>query len=160
MANANFDPTLDLELTRDVKLPRHLIWRAWTEPEHLMPWFCPKPWQTIECNIDLRPGGKFHTVMRGPNGESHDNTGCYLDVVAPERLVFTSVLGPGYRPVPQTFLSWTAVLTFSEIAGGTRYHVHAMHLDAETRNKHSEIGFDKGWNTALDQLIAHLGGKP
>ena len=50
---------LDLVLERVVDVPAHLIWKAWTEPEELKPWFCPKPWRTTEAEIDLRPGGIF-----------------------------------------------------------------------------------------------------
>ena len=71
MANAKTkdDGRLDLELTRFTKVPRALLWRCWTEPEHLMPWFCPLPWKTIDCEIDLRPGGVFRTTMLSPEGK-------------------------------------------------------------------------------------------
>jgi len=36
----------DLSFTRTVDVPQELVWRAWTEPELLMPWFCPLPWKT------------------------------------------------------------------------------------------------------------------
>ena len=55
------DPKLDLVLERVVDVPVHLVWKAWTEPEHLKPWFCPKPWYVSECEIDLRPGGMLRT---------------------------------------------------------------------------------------------------
>ena len=155
MANTNDDGRLDLTLTRTVDIPRDLIWRAWTEPRHLMPWFCPKPWQTIDCQIDLRPGGIFRTVMRGPEGQTMDNTGCYLEIVRPERLTFTSVLGPGFRPVVDPFLPFTAILTFETVAGGTRYNVVALHRNDADRQRHAEMGFDQGWSKALDQLVAY-----
>jgi uncharacterized protein YndB with AHSA1/START domain len=63
----------DLILERQVDIPRELIWQAWTQPQDLMPWFCPKPWAVTECEIDLRPGGQFRNVMTGPNGERLDN---------------------------------------------------------------------------------------
>jgi uncharacterized protein YndB with AHSA1/START domain len=153
MASANADHRLDLTLTREVKLPRELIWKAWTEPQHLMPWFCPKPWQTIECDIDLRPGGIFRTLMRGPEGQTMNNVGCYLEVVRPERLIFTSVLGPEFRPIEKPLVAFTAVLTFTAIPGGTRYAVRALHSNDADKNKHAEMGFDQGWSKALDQLI-------
>ena len=93
-----FDPSLDLVLERVVDVPPHLIWKAWTEPEHLVKWFTPKPWTTVDCEIDLRPGGLFRTVMRSPEGQNHENIGCYLDLVVNSRLVWTDMLGPGYRP--------------------------------------------------------------
>ena len=156
MANASADDRLDLTLSRTVKLPRELIWRAWTEPKHLMPWFCPKPWQAVECDIDLKPGGIFRTLMRGPDGQSIDNTGCYLEVVKPQRLTFTTVLGPGFRPMADPFLPFTAVLTFEDTgSGSTRYHVRALHRNDADKQKHAEMGFDQGWAKALEQLVEY-----
>jgi uncharacterized protein YndB with AHSA1/START domain len=151
-ADAKHDDRLDLVLTRDVKLPRELIWRAWTEPKHLVKWFTPAPWKTVDCEIDLRPGGIFRTVMQGPDGQKFDNAGCYLDVVKHQRLVFTDALGPGYRPAASSFM--TAIMTFEEHNGGTRYIARALHKDDADRKKHEEMGFHDGWATALDQLIA------
>src|SRR5262249_60198182 len=93
------DPKLDLVMERVVDAPAHLVWEAWTRPEHLKKWFCPLPWKTTDCEIDLRPGGLFRTVMRGPEGQEIRNLGCYLEVIENQKLVFTSALGPGYRPV-------------------------------------------------------------
>jgi uncharacterized protein YndB with AHSA1/START domain len=156
VANENADDRFDLVLTRDVKLPRALIWKAWTEPEHLMPWFCPKPWQVTECDIDLRPGGVFRTLMRGPEGQSMDNAGCYLEVIPQQRLTFTSVLGRGFRPIDKPFLPFTAVLTFDETTGGTRYTARVLHGNEADRQKHAEMGFDQGWSKALDQLLEYM----
>ena len=94
------DPKLDLVLERVVEVPPELVWAAWTQPEHLKVWFTPAPWRTTHCEIDLRPGGIFRTVMEGPAGERFDGTGCYLEVVPNRRLVWTSVLLPHWRPAP------------------------------------------------------------
>ncbi|MEQ8980351.1 MAG: SRPBCC domain-containing protein, partial [Deltaproteobacteria bacterium] len=83
-----FDPKLDLKLERVLDVPTSLVWRAWTEPEHVVHWFVPKPWTVPRCEIDLRPGGKFFTVMRSPEGQEMPNTGCYLEVVPEKRLVW------------------------------------------------------------------------
>jgi len=74
-------PCLDLVLERVVDVPRELVWRAWTMPEHLMKWFTPVRWKTVACEIDLRPGGRFHTVMQSPEGREFRNVGCYLEVI-------------------------------------------------------------------------------
>jgi uncharacterized protein YndB with AHSA1/START domain len=152
------DPELDLLLERVVDVPRDLVWAAWTMPEHLVRWFAPAPFTTTECDIDLRPGGIFRTVLRSPDGEEFLNTGCYLDVVENERLVWTSVLLPGYRPAsPRPELAFTAVISLEGDGRSTKYSALAMHGDSASRENHAEQGFHEGWGTALDQLVASFG---
>src|SRR5579862_2480847 len=92
------DPNLDLVLERVVDVPPTLVWKAWTQPEHLKKWFTPAPWKTPDCEIDLRPGGIFRTEMRSPEGQTISNVGCYLEIIENEKLVWTNALEPGYRP--------------------------------------------------------------
>jgi uncharacterized protein YndB with AHSA1/START domain len=151
------DPNLDLVLERVVDVPPHLAWKAWTEPEHLKKWFCPLPWKTVECEIDLRPGGIFRTVMRGPEGQEFPGVGCYLEIVKNEKLVWTSALLPGYRPAPKPVngpdLLFTAVILLEPQGKGTKYTAIAIHQDEEGRNRHEKMGFHEGWGKALDQLV-------
>ena len=93
------DPKFDLRMERIVDISPELIWRAWTTPELLMQWFCPRPWTTVECEIDLRPGGLFRTVMQSPEGQKFPNMGCFLEAVPNQRLIWTDAFLPGYRPV-------------------------------------------------------------
>ncbi len=154
--NVRFDPELDLRLEREIDVPRELVWKAWTEPEHLKKWFCPRPWMTTEAEIDLRPGGLFRTVMEGPNGEHFDGSGCYLEVIANERLVWTNLMRDGFRPLPEEErgFGYTASLTLDEIAPGkTLYVAHVMHTDRKGRDEHDAMGFADGWSKALEQLI-------
>ena len=67
------DPRLDLVFERIVDVPQELVWKAWTTPEHLKTLVYPSPWKTIDCEIDLRPGGLFRTVMRSPEGQEFPN---------------------------------------------------------------------------------------
>jgi uncharacterized protein YndB with AHSA1/START domain len=153
---AAFDPGLDLELKREVAVSPHLVWRAWTEPALLKQWFTPTPWRTTDCEIDLRPGGKFRTVMEGPNGEKNDSTGCFLAVIPQKLLVFTDALGPGYRPLGSGFM--TASIAIEPTATGTLYTARALHKDEAAKKQHEEMGFQQGWGTALDQLVALMKG--
>jgi uncharacterized protein YndB with AHSA1/START domain len=148
------DPDLDLVLERVVDVPPALVWRAWTMPEHIVRWFTPAPWQTVSCKIDLRPGGMFHTVMRSPEGQEFPNVGCYLEIVENEKLVWTSVLAPGYRPAAGVDLPFTAMLTLAPDGSGTRYIARAIHSDPATTKRHADMGFHDGWGKALDQLVA------
>ena len=160
-ATVQTDSKLDLVLERVVDVPRELVWAAWTEPEHIKKWFTPAPWTTVDCEIDLRPGGIFRTVMRSPEGQEFPNAGCYLEIVPNEKLVFTSALGPGYRPIIRAThtgsceeIYFTAVITLEAQGSRTRYTAIAIHGDEASSKKHEEMGFYQGWGAALDQLVA------
>lgn len=150
----DFDPTLDLVLERTLPVPVSRVWRAWTEPEHLKPWFCPRPWIVSHCEIDLRPGGLFRTVMNGPDGEVADGSGCYLEVVPQRRLVWTDALLPGYRPSGQAFM--TGMLLLEPTPEGTRYVAIARHATPEATKQHEDMGFLHGWGAAADQLVEYV----
>jgi uncharacterized protein YndB with AHSA1/START domain len=151
------DPKTDLVLERVVDVAPELVWKAWTTPEYLKQWFTPAPWKTVGCEIDLRPGGKFHTVMESPEGQQFPNTGCYLEVVPNRRLIWTGALLPGYRPanlsadVPFVF---TAMIEMEPHGAGTKYTATVMHSNEDGRVKHEEMGFHHGWGAALDQLVS------
>lgn len=155
------DTQLDLQLQRDVDLPAAAIWRAWTTPALLLQWFCPKPWKVVECDVDLRPGGAFRTVMQSPEGQNMPaNEGCYLLVEREQRLVWTNVLGPGFRPrTPEQHahpqFAFVVDLQLLPLpSGGTRYSACVMHADQAGRDAHEAMGFAQGWGIALDQLVA------
>lgn len=157
-----FDPRLDLRLQRVVDVPRREIWRAWTEPARLMPWFCPRPWTVVDCEIELRPGGLFRTTMQSPEGQQFPNLGCYLEVVDQERLAWTNAMAPGFRPTLPAAIGghedahflFTAVIELADEGPGTRYTATCLHADEAGRNRHAAMGFEAGWSMALDQLVA------
>ncbi len=153
------DPQLDLSFERIVDVPVEAVWEAWTLPARLMPWFCPLPWRTVECEIDLRPGGKFRTLMRGPEGQQFDNAGCYLEVVPNVRLVWTNALSPGFRPAREPSaegaagFTFTAVISLARHESGTKYTARVIHGNEADRNTHAAMGFEEGWGKALDQMV-------
>jgi uncharacterized protein YndB with AHSA1/START domain len=152
------DSRLDLVLERTVDVPPELVWKAWTEPEHLKPWFTPVPWKTVECDIDLRPGGAFRTVMRSPEGKDFPNVGCYLEIVPNRKLVWTDALEPGYRPArpdPDAPFRFTAMILLEPHGKGTKYTAIALHNTEEARARHEDMGFHSGWGMALDQLVEY-----
>ena len=161
--NPPFDPKLDLSFERIVDTPKELIWKAWTQPEHLKPWFCPLPWKTVDCEIDLRPGGIFRTVMQSPEGQEFPNHGCYLEVLENEKLVWTNALLPGFRPAPVSIrpsegtleFFFTATIQLAAHGTGTRYTVTVRHADEAGCKEHAAMGYEKGWGMALDQLVAY-----
>jgi len=150
------DPKLDLVLERVVDVPPKLVWAAWTRPEYVKKWFTPAPWQTVDCEIDLRPGGIFRTVMRSPEGQEFPNSGCILEAIENEKLVWTAALGPGYRPqnVSADVPLFTAVILLEPRGAGTKYTALVIHGNEDAAKKHAVMGFHDGWGKALDQLVA------
>lgn len=143
----------DLVISRLVRAPRAKLWKAWTDPNLLKEWWCPKPWTTEVRAFELRPGGAFHTFMKGPDGGTSDNPGCFLELVAQQKIVMTSMLTGGWRPATP-WLAMTAIVTMADEGEGTRYVATVMHPDAATKTRHEEMGFFQGWNTCIDQLEA------
>lgn len=159
------DPELDLTFERIIDVPRERVWAAWTTPAKLMPWFCPLPWKTVECEIDLHPGGRFYTVMQSPEGQQHPNSGCYLEVIPNQKLTWTNALEPGFRPAKQPEASpghecaeflMTATISLEPHKNGTKYTALVQHADVASRIKHEKMGFKEGWGTCLDQLVAMI----
>ncbi|HEY1143923.1 MAG TPA: SRPBCC family protein [Sphingomicrobium sp.] len=150
---------LDLVLERTIDAPIDLVWKAYTNPEHLKRWFAPRPYEITECELDLRPGGVFRIRMVGPDGfdTGHGTAGCVLEAVENERLSWTSALGPGYRPNEagegcESF-PMTAIVTFADAGNGkTAYKAVALHKNEADREAHEKMGFHEGWGTVAGQL--------
>jgi uncharacterized protein YndB with AHSA1/START domain len=160
---------LDLVLERTLNAPRDLVWAALTVPEHLKQWFAPRPYQISEAELELRPGGIFRIRMVGPDGfdTGHGNAGCVLQVKEREKLVWTSALGPGFRPAEMgegcESFPMTAIVTLSDAGGGkTAYRAVALHKSGADREAHEKMGFHDGWGTVAGQLeeFAQTLGQP
>jgi uncharacterized protein YndB with AHSA1/START domain len=146
------DAETDMGLSRIVKAPRALVWRAWTDPALLRQWWCPRPWMVADCRLDLRAGGELYTLMQGPAGEEVAVHGCFLEVCDQEKLVWTELMTAGFRPVPTPPFGFVAVVTLEDWGNRTRYSVRAMHTSPQSRQQHEEMGFYDGWATVLEQL--------
>ncbi len=152
----------DLVLERTLDAPRDLVWRAYTEPQHLKRWFAPRPYEITECELDLKPGGVFRIRMVGPDGfdTGHGVPGCVLEVDEGRTFSWTSALGPGYRPNESgggcESFPMTAVITFADAGNGkTHYKAVALHKDATDKQTHEKMGFQEGWGTTASQLEEH-----
>ena len=153
-SSPTLDPRLDLVLSRFIDVPPALVWKVWTEPEHLKQWFVPRPWSLSDCELELRPGGMFRSVIRSPEGAEFPSAGCFLEIETGRRLVWTSALLPGFRPAPPSEGPvFTAIITMEPEGTGTRYVATAMHRDEDGRSAHAAMGFQEGWGKALDQLV-------
>ena len=151
------DPKRDLVFERFIDAPKHLVWEALTKPEHLKEWYMPRAWGSVaKCELDVRPGGMFSIDIATGNGQEFPNLGCYLEVVPMERLSWTSMLFPGYRPATFDDIPITAIVTLESVGDGTRYVFTALHRDESDLERNRTSGWQEGTDIAFDQLVAHV----
>lgn len=139
----------ELVMTRTFDAPRSLVFKAWTEPEHMSKWFGPKGFVSTVLRSDLRPGGSYRLHMLGPDGD-HWLQGIYREVLEPERLVSTFAWADsdGRATRPETILD----LTFEDLGGKTRLTLRQKMFESVTaRNEHNS-----GWNSSFDKLAEYL----
>jgi uncharacterized protein YndB with AHSA1/START domain len=151
------DPKLDFAIERSIDAPTRLVWEALTKPEHLKEWYMPKPWGRVSrAELDLRPGGIISIDIAVTNGPDVPNVGCVLEVVPMKRLVWTSMLFPGYRPAVFDDIPITAIMTMETVGTGTRYVFTALHRSEADFVTNKTSGFYEGTEIAIDQFVAHV----
>ena|SRR5687767_5276714 len=143
---------LEIVITREFNAPRRRVFEAWTKPQHVRQWYGCGEAQLISCEIDLRVGGDYRYVLIGPDGNEHVMSGRYLEIVAPDRLVYTE------RYVSEQFESEEAfvTITFAERDGRTKLTSTVLHKSAANRDMHLNSGVEKGASLTLDRLEQHL----
>jgi uncharacterized protein YndB with AHSA1/START domain len=154
-------------ITRVFDAPRELVWKAWTNPEHLKNWWGPKGLTMLSCKMDLRPGGMFHYGMRTPEGHEMWGKFVYREIVPPERLVhvvsFSDPQGGVTRhPMSATWpLEVLNTMTLKEENGKTTMTLNGVAINAteEERRTFQEGrgSMQQGFKGTLDQLDAYLG---
>jgi uncharacterized protein YndB with AHSA1/START domain len=140
----------ELVLTRLLNAPREKVYQCWTREEHIVKWFAPKPWTTPFAKLDVRPGGTQQFTMRSPEGVDYPNNGVYLEVIPNEKLVWTDAYTSAWVPSAKPF--FTAILTFADEGGKTRYTATARHWRVEDMEAHVKMGFHEGWGQCASQL--------
>jgi uncharacterized protein YndB with AHSA1/START domain len=140
--------TNEIVTVRVFEAPRELVWRAWTEPEHVAKWFGPKGFTNTIQEMDVRPGGVWRFIMHGPDGTDYQNKNIFREVIKPERLSYTHVLDPVFE----------AVATFEEEGNATRVTLRSIFESAATRDRVArDFGAEEGARQTLDRLGEHLG---
>ena len=117
----------------------------------------PKPWGRVSrAEMDVRPGGIFSIDIAVADGPDSPNLGCFLEVVPMARLVWTSMLFPGYRPAVFDDIPITAIVTMEAVGAGTRYVFTALHRNEADLENNKASGFYQGTEIAIDQFVAHV----
>jgi uncharacterized protein YndB with AHSA1/START domain len=142
-----------LVIERIFDAPRSLVFKAWTEPQHLVRWYGPRGFTTPSYNMDLRPGGVWRACMLSPEGREYWVHGVFREIVEPERLVFTYAHESGHENEVGTPGHETVVtVTFAADGDKTRLTLHqAIFESFAARDAHRG-----GWSGALDCLAEYL----
>jgi uncharacterized protein YndB with AHSA1/START domain len=151
------DPRLDFAIERFIDAPARIVWDALTKPEHLREWYMPKAWGRVSrAEMDLRPGGIVRIDIAVADGKDVPNLGCVLEVAPMERLVWTSMLFPEYRPAVFDDIPITAIMTMESVGAGTRYVFTALHRNEADLEINKKSGFYEGTEIAVDQFVQHV----
>ena len=133
----------EVQVTRDFKAPRELVWQAHVDPELFQRWIGGYPgWSMPVCEMDVRVGGKFRIDMHGKDGKIFKHNGEYLEVLPPRRLKFTWI-SAATNQLP-------TVVTIDFKALGDQTEITLVHDGLDT-SKNVE-GHTKGWTEILEQL--------
>ena len=139
----------EVVLTRVFDAPRELVYDALTKPELLKRWFGPRGWSLVVCEVDLRVGGAWRFVLRGPDGAEMGMRGVYRELVRPERTVHTESFDdyPGESVV-------TGVLV--ERDGKTTLTGTVLYESKEVRDAVVSSGMEHGAAESYDKLAEQL----
>ncbi len=143
-----------LVITRVFDAPRDLVFKAWTDPQYVAQWWGPKGFTNPVCELDVRPGGAIRIDMRAPDGVTYPMKGVFHEIVAPERLVFTSSALEDDEGNPQ--LEVLTTVTFAEHNGKTKLTLEAVVVKATPAAAAALDGMELGWRQSLDRLAEHL----
>lgn len=152
------DPDKPTIVTRRVfDAPRELVFKAWTTPDLIKRWLGPRALTMVECEIDLRVGGRYRFVHRAPDGRDYAFGGVYKEIVAPEKIVSATVF--------EMMNDHEALetLTLEEHGGRTTATTVTVHQtlaarDAHLANGRMEIGMTEGYER-LDEVLGELGAR-
>lgn len=119
----------EIVLSRLFEAPARLVFAAFTQPELLMRWYGARGWSLVECDVDLRVGGRWRFVSRGPEGTRMVQAGAYRQIEPPHRLVCTELFDDQSYP-GETLVSHE----FSELAGRTTVTTTLRYATPEGRD--------------------------
>ena len=160
--NAATSPAADtadreIVLTRVFDAPRELVWNAWTDPEQVVQWWGPRGFTTTIHEIDVRPGGIWRHTMHGPDGTDYPNESKFIEVVKPERIVYSHGGGKKGDPGAQFEATWM----FEAQGDKTKLTLRMVFPTAAVREHVVKTyGAIEGGKQTLDRLAEQLSRPP
>jgi uncharacterized protein YndB with AHSA1/START domain len=138
----------EITATRVFNAPRRLVFDAFTKPELLKRWFYgPDGWSLEVCEVDLRAGGAYRYVWRGPNGMEMGMGGVHREVVPPERIVCTQLFDQDW-----TGGEAVGTMVLTERDGRTTLTNTVLYSSREVRDAVLKTPMEKGMAAGYDRL--------
>ena len=144
----------ELTITRVFDAPRELVFKAWTDAKHLAHWWGPKGFTNPVCEFDARVGGMLRVHMRAPDGTIYPMKGKIVELVPPERLVFTNI---AVDTAGRHLLEGLTTVTFVDEGGKTKMTLHTKAVAVVEHAVAYLQGMEAGWTQSIDKLEAFLG---
>jgi uncharacterized protein YndB with AHSA1/START domain len=145
-----------VKIQRVFSAPRDLVWKAWTDPALLAQWFGPSCFTSSVPNWDLRVGGELRIVMHGPDGNDYPMKGVFLEIVPPERLMFSSI---AVDADGNHLLEGTTTLVLSESGGRTTLSLISHATGRVPIAAQMLAGMETGWTQSIDKLEDLVAGR-
>jgi uncharacterized protein YndB with AHSA1/START domain len=140
-------------INRLMDAPVDLMWRVWTEPEHLAAWWGPTVFTNPVCEVDLRVGGRMHIIMRAPDGFEHAADAVFEEIDPPNLLVWTM---DAVSLTGETLLKSRTTVTLKAEGGKTRLIIVSEAYGVVPEAVQMLAGMDAGWNQSIDKLADHI----
>jgi uncharacterized protein YndB with AHSA1/START domain len=143
----------EIVISRVFDAPRELVWKAWTDPKHVVNWWGPRGFTTTIHEMDVRPGGTWRHTMHGPDGSDYPNESTFIEIVEPERIVYQH----GGRKEGGSSVSFQSTWTFEKQGEKTKLTLRHVFDSAEERDRvANEFGAIEGGKQTLARLEEHL----
>lgn len=139
----------ELVITRRLWAPRELVWRTFEDPYLLAQWWGPENFTSTISKLEFRAGGEWHVIMHRPDGGEHPVRYQFVEIVAPERIVYQPFRPPGVVGAPPGYV---ATLTFEALGDDTVFTMRAEFESAAELAMASSGGFAEGTRQAYDKL--------
>jgi len=158
----------ELVITRVFDAPPALVYKVWTEPEHIKNWWGPGPFTAPRCEVDLKVGGEYLYVMRSPDGQEFTVAGRYIEIVENQKLVYTDdmfkqadfwkkMIGSKVGPdVDFSTLHLIVMVTFEDQGDTTNFKLVTRFVSNEVRDAMAGMMMAEGWTSSLQKFATEL----
>jgi uncharacterized protein YndB with AHSA1/START domain len=166
-ATATATKSADFVISRVLDAPRDLVWKCFTDPEHMKAWWGPKGFTGVSSKMDFRPGGRYHYGLKSPDGMTMWGRMIYREIVPPEKIVFINSFsdeqgGISRHPMAPTWpIEMLSIFTFEEQPGGktkftVRWSPHNATAEEQKTFEEGHGSMNQGWSGTLDRLDVYL----